>query len=143
MKKIIFLIIITIIFFIYTASSKLLYAGVYGRLEGGYDISNPRSKYYVMTTELGYKYTLYGITLQPYGGWTTWAQYSSGGRPFEDIYTIGGYIKYNGFFAHVKHYCAHPVVSQYSNSIQKANYTGEWWAGNITTASFGYEFELQ
>jgi hypothetical protein len=87
----------------------------------------------------GYRFTAFGITSFTSGGIRTWSYFDDGkGYPFEDIYTLEQRFDYQGFFIRGKHHCAHPVIAQYHNRP-----INQYWLGDITTISVGYEVEIK
>ena len=120
--------------------STSLHAGPYFRAEAG---TSTDDRIYFTDLTVGYRFTFYGIVSDTYGGTRTWAYYNLAqfsGQPFEDVYTWGQKITYGRYFMHLKHYCAHKVISKASESRSVAP---DWWSGEITTFSIGMEFEAK
>lgn len=121
---------LTILFLLFIASK--LSAGPVFRVEAGPSIGND---IYFYDTMAGYRFRFLGITGFTSGGITTWAYYSqSSGNPFESIYYLQQRFDYRNFFIRLKHHCSHQVMN--------GNNTSEWWSGDITTISIGYELEV-
>jgi hypothetical protein len=109
-------------------------AGPVFRIETGPAIG--RNIYFYDTTA-GYRFRFYGLTSFTSGGILTWAYYNgSTGSPFESIYYLQQQFNYKNLFIKMKHHCSHRVESG-------PNYTADWWAGDITTVSIGYEIEVK
>ena len=148
MKKIILLIFLLIF-------STKSFAGIYGRVEIGTPVQNSRyfksnkhTEYYDNTyfTNLvfGYKNYILGVEYKIFGGIFTWSNRDGiklSGKPFEDIYGIGGILNYKGAYLQYNHFCAHPVITNYT---KYNNYIPDKqsWISTITSITIGYEFNL-
>jgi hypothetical protein len=131
MKTLLFL----IIFLLFATSA---HAGIYGRIEGGkdYDAEN----IYYMAVNIGYKFSVFGITSRTFGGWKT---FQENNNPFSETYTIGQSVHFGGFFAEVNHYCNHRVVS----TTHRDNWYLHQKYGDtpqaMTVIKIGYEWEIK
>ena len=114
--------------------SSIATAGPVFRIETGPAIG--RNIYFYDTTA-GYRFRFHGFMSHTSGGILTWAYYNgASGSPFESIYYLQQRFDYKNLFIRFKHHCAHKVESG-------PNYTADWWAGDITTLSIGYEIEVR
>ena len=137
-----------------------LFAGVYGKIEIGKPIGNSTYKLNGYVTEnyantfftnmvMGYKNYIFnsGVEYNIYSGIFTWSEHNGiYGKPFEDIYGIGGRLKYKGFYTQLNHFCGHPVIKHSHNSNIKYN---EYVPDNrsflqqFSSITCGYGFELK
>lgn len=116
-----------------------LYADIYGNIEFGKDTKE--DQIYYSTINLGYRFNIWKITSETYGGWFTWQEIK---YPFVQIYSYNQKLKFNGFYIKYSHYCSHKVISD--SSDKKFNNTNLFkkYGSNpqaLTTISIGYEFE--
>lgn len=138
------------------------WAGLYGKIEIGmpvgdstYELNDYETEDYSDTyftdLSLGYRNYIWHTDIEwnVYGGIFTWSTPKGlRGKPFEDIYGIGGRLKYNGFYGQVNHFCAHPVINQWNDNPQSLKYN-QYVADNksfytiFSSVSVGYEFEIK
>jgi hypothetical protein len=133
-----------IIYFILVLSfflpGSVSYSGTFVRVEAGFAFSD---NIYFTDFNIGYRIRFLNIISETYCGTRTWAYYQRGainGQPFDDVYSIGQFFRYNGVFIHAKHHCSHRVVS---GADQTCANSADYWNGDISTVSIGYEFELR
>ena len=73
-------------------------------------------------TDIEVHYTLkfWQLELQPFGGTQTYFISNDslifGGKPFLDVYSWGSRLKYKNIIFQYEHFCAHPVMSDYTRS---------------------------
>jgi len=132
------------------------YSGIYGKIEigipgnGNYH-TNDRVIYnydntYFTNITLGYKNLLFNkIEYRIFTGVFTWSNrkgINPNGYPFEDIYGLGGQLKYKGIYIQYNHFCAHPVMHSV-NQYNKYSPDDRSWMSKMTSTTIGYEFELK
>jgi hypothetical protein len=111
-----------------------LHSGPIMRAEIG--ITPDREVYFTDMT-VGYRFMIWRVESLTLAGARTWSIYRPyfNGHPFEDIYYYEQRLTFQKMFLRFKHHCAHKVLSNAP--------APDWWNGDITTLSAGFEYEFK